>query len=59
MECPLLPLNTNGGYVGAATIEVQIRRRGRSPNTGYALVVFGFPPSLNKPFAGVFGGWFL
>jgi hypothetical protein len=56
LPCPLLPLNTKGGFVGAATIEVQIPGRGPSHHIGYAaLVVFGFPPSLTKPFSNIFG----
>ena len=50
MSCPLLPLKNHGGFVGVVTIEVDIPHRGGY--TGYGLVVFGFPPSLKKPFAG-------
>jgi hypothetical protein len=57
ISCPLLPLNTNGGFVGAVTIKFQslYGRRSLYPYIGYALVVFGFPPSLKKPFAKVLG----
>ncbi len=48
LTCPLLPRYTKGGFVGAVTMEVEIRD---SHVIEYAFIVFGFPPSLTKPFA--------
>jgi hypothetical protein len=55
ISCPLLPLHTKGGFVGALTIEVHFNRDGGHHTTGYALVVFGYPPSLTTPLVKVFG----
>jgi hypothetical protein len=56
LPCPLLPLNTNGGFVGAVTIGVAMNAIPEGVSrTGYALIAFGFPPSLAGPFLEVFG----
>jgi hypothetical protein len=52
--CPLLPLNTKGGLVGAVTLDYEFYQEYRRYRPS-AIVVFGFPPSLTKPAAKAFG----
>jgi hypothetical protein len=50
VSCPLLPLDTLGGLVGVVTVKVWVNEFNYE---GDVAIIFGYPPSLTKPFAKV------
>jgi hypothetical protein len=56
LTCPLLPLLRSGGLVGVVTIKIPANIYEERPE-GNAAVVFGYPPSLMRPFVKVISHW--
>ena len=56
LSCPLLPLDTLGGLVGVVMVSYSTNV-GDVVHSGSAKIVFGYPPSIKKPFARVLGNY--
>ena len=56
LPCPLLPLDTLGGLVGVVMV-YYLTNVGDVVYSGSAKIVFGYPPSIKRPFARALGNY--